>query len=192
MKSFIQMLTFFPLVFCAMPATAVDLPDTSLYQLPVSLAGPGHEAGADFAVFRGQPVIVSMFYGSCPHVCPMLISTIQMLEKQLPAEQRANLRVLMLSLDPERDSIAKLAELAAQHNVDSERWLLARASASDVRKLAAILDVKYKQLPDGNFNHTTVIKLLDRQGVPLAATSRLGVVDAEFLKILQQQTAERP
>lgn len=189
MKKIISLLMFVPLFFCAMPAVAADDPDASLYQLQVVLRGPGHEAGTDFAVFRGQPVLVSMFYGSCPHVCPMLISTIQMLERQLPAEQRANLRVLMLSLDPARDSIEKLAELAAQHNVDSDHWLLARASKHDVRKLAAVLDIKYKQLPDGNFNHTTVIKLLDPRGVPLAQTSRLGVVDQEFLQALQTATA---
>lgn len=195
MKKLLQRLVIIPLVFYLPPALAADMevPEDSLYQLHVSLAGPGYESGTNFAVFRGQLVLVSMFYGSCPHVCPMLISTIKMMENQLSADQRANVRVLLLSLDPARDSIKKLVELAARHGVNSERWLLARASKKDVRKLAAVLGIKYKQLPNGDFNHTTVIKLLGPQGVPLAHTSQLGVLDKQFLQILRKKTAvERP
>ncbi len=66
-------------------AAAEDaLPSDSIYQLDVKLQDEdGNAIGLD--EFRGHPVIVTMFYASCPHVCPMLISTIKVTEARLDA-----------------------------------------------------------------------------------------------------------
>ena len=46
--------------------------EDSVYQLPVQLTDQANRvSGLD--VFRGQPVLVSMFYASCPNACPTLI-----------------------------------------------------------------------------------------------------------------------
>lgn len=166
------------------PAT---VPDDSLYQLAMPLTDQaGKPAALDLA--RGSPVLVTMFYGSCPHVCPMLISTMQRLERELPEASRGRLRVLMVSLDPERDTPAKLAEVAARHGVDLRRWTLARAGPKDVRRLAAALNIQYRQLPDGEFNHSTVITLLDAQGRIQKQTSSLLRLDPEFAAVLKAAT----
>ncbi|HEX7046784.1 MAG TPA: SCO family protein [Gammaproteobacteria bacterium] len=162
-------------------AVADELPADSVYQLNVPLETQ-HGDVVPFASLQGGPVIVSMFYGSCPHVCPMLISTIQQVEKQLPPEARADLRVVMVSVDPERDTPAHLREIAGRHAIDSERWTLARTSPEMTRPLAAVLDIKYKALPDGNFNHTSVLVLLDATGREVARSSKLGAPDAAFVQ----------
>ena len=169
------------------PAAAPVIPEDSLYQLAMPLADQaGRPATLDLA--RGHPVMVTMFYGSCPHVCPMLISTLQRLERELPDASRARLRVLMVSLDPQRDTPAKLSEVAARHGVDLARWTLARAEPQDVRRLAAALNIQYRQLPDGEFNHSTVITLLDAQGRIQKQTSSLLRLDPEFTAALHAAT----
>lgn len=169
------------LALLVMTPAFAGLPPDSYYQLDAPLETHSGEQ-TSFAALAGEPVIVSMFYGSCPHVCPMLISTIKEIEKQLSPEARAELRVVLLSVDPQRDTPAALAELAAQRNVNSDRWLLARTTLSDTRALAAVLGIKYKQLPDGEFNHTTAIILLDANGREIARSGKLGAPDPAFVR----------
>lgn len=172
------------IVFLALLANApfaADLPGDSVYRLDVSLETHRGDV-TPLASLQGAPVIVSMFYGSCPHVCPMLISTIQQVEGQLPEDLRDGLRVAMVSIDPERDTPEHLREVAAERNVSSERWILARTSAEGTRPLAAVLGIKYKALPDGEFNHTSVLVLLDASGRELARSSKLGAPDPEFVR----------
>ena len=157
----------------------------SLYQLKLDLTDQtGEHAGLD--VFRGQPVLISMIYASCPHVCPLTISTLQLAESELTQDQRSRLRVLLVSFDPENDTVEKLAELARRHKVDGLRWKLARADAGDVRKLAAVLGVRFRKLPDGSFNHSTVITLLNAGGVPVLNSNMLARADPALLSAIRE------
>ena len=161
-----------------------DYPDTSIYQLTSRITDQdGREHGLD--AYRGHPVVITMFYGTCPHVCPLLISTIQKTELALAPEDRAKLRVLMVSIDPDNDTPQLLREVADRHHVDDTRWKLTRASPADVRKIAAVLGIKYRKLPDGEFNHSTVLTLLDREGVIRARTSRIPGIDEAFLDAIR-------
>jgi len=159
-------------------------PPNSVYNLQVSVEDQfGETKGLD--QHRGKPVLVTMFYASCPHVCPMLISTIKLTESKLSAEERAGLRVLTFSIDPERDTPEKLRETMELHNVDSSRWSLVRSRPADLRTIAGVFGVRYKQLADGEFNHTTRIILLDRDGLQVASTEQLGRLDAAFLEAIK-------
>ncbi len=160
------------------------LPSDSVYHLQVAVEDQsGNIAGLDR--YKGQPVLVTMFYATCPHVCPMLISTIQLTESKLSAEERANLRVLTISIDPERDTPEKLLETLERHSVDRDRWSMVRSDPNDLRAIAGVFGVRYKQLPDGEFNHTTRIVLLDRNGVQVGSTEQLGRHDAAFLEAIK-------
>jgi protein SCO1/2 len=156
----------------------------SLYQLDVKLTDQASRA-QKFDLYRGQVTLVTMFYGSCPMACPLLIDSLRAIENALTPRERARLRVLMVSVDPERDTPEALAALAKQRRIDTQRWSLARAEAKDVRMLAAALNVQYRQLPNGEYNHTSVITLLSRDGDVLRQTSVLGRADAEFVKTIQ-------
>ena len=135
----------------------------SIYQLAGSLRDQtGARVGLD--IFRGHPVLVSMFYASCPDACPLLIEEIRQLESTLPAPARADLRVLLVSLDPVRDTPEALGHLARVRGIGSEGWRLLNAEDDVIREVAAVLGVKFRRLLDGTINHSTVITLLDRTG----------------------------
>jgi len=162
----------------------ITLPSNSVYNLQVSIEVQfGEITGLDR--YRGKPVLITMFYASCPHVCPMLISTIKLTESKLSAEERADLRVLTISIDPERDTPEKLHETQDRHSVDTSRWAMVRSQPGDLRSIAGVFGVRYKQLPDGEFNHTTRIILLDRDGIQVASTEQLGRHDAVFLEAIK-------
>ena len=163
---------------------ASPLPSGSVYQLEVALTNQdGRAHGLD--VYRGHPVLITMFYGSCPAACPLIIDTLRATEKALPAAQRAGLRVLMISIDPERDSVAALRDLATQRRIDTGRWTLARASAEEVRTIAALFNIQYRALPDGQFNHSSIITLLSPQGEIEASSARLGTADPVLVSQLR-------
>ena len=169
------------------PAQSSDgnsLPPNSAYHLQVSVEDQfGEITGLDR--YRGKPVLITMFYASCPHVCPMLISTIKLTESKLSAEERADLRVLTISIDPARDTPEKLRETLERHSVDASRWSMVRPQPGDLRTIAGVFGVRYKQLPDGEFNHSTRIILLDRQGTQVASTEQLGRHDPVFLEAIK-------
>ncbi len=157
------------------------LPPDSIYNLQVPVEDQsGEVSGLDR--YKGQPVLVTMFYASCPHVCPMLISTIRQLESKLSPEELSELRVMTISIDPERDAPALLLETMQRHSVDASRWSMLRPQPGDLRAIAGVFGVKYKQLPDGEFSHSTKIILLDRDGVTVASTDQIGRQDVVFLE----------
>jgi protein SCO1 len=159
-------------------------PPGSIYQLEAALTNQdGRAHGLD--VYRDHPVLVTMFYGSCPASCPLIIDTLRATEKDLTPATRANLRVLMISIDPARDTPEALKALASQRRIDTSRWTLARVDAAMVRTVAALLSVQYRQLPNGEFNHSTAIALLSPQGEIEAVSSKLGTPDEALLAQLR-------
>ena len=76
-------------------AASAAEPSDSLYQLKAPLvAQDGREIGLD--VYRGKPVLVTMFYASCQATCPLIIDTLRAVEKKLPPEKMRDLRVLLV------------------------------------------------------------------------------------------------
>jgi protein SCO1/2 len=160
------------------------LPPDSVYNLQVPLEDQsGEMTGLDR--YRGSPVLITMFYASCPHVCPMLISTIKLTESKLSEDERADLRVLTISIDPQRDTPEKLRETMDRYSVNRDRWSMVRPKPADLRAIAGVFGIRYRQLPDGEFNHTTRIILLDRDGTQVATTEKLGRHDEAFVQALR-------
>ena len=171
----------------ALPALAREGdPPESIYHLEASLTNQAGQT-QHLDVHRGHPVLITMFYASCPAVCPMIVDTLRATERELTPAERANLRVLLVSIDPERDTAQALAELANSRRIDTSRWTLARADEATVRNIAALLNIQYRKLPSGEFNHSTVITLLSASGEIVASTSKLGSADPALREKLQQQ-----
>lgn len=165
----------------------------SLYQLKLDLTDQTNtHIGLD--TFHGRPVLITMFYGSCPYVCPLTISTLQSTEAALEPGVREQLRVLLVSLDSDNDTPEILADVALKHNVDTSRWKLVRADARDVRQLAAVLGVRFRKLPEGGFNHSTVIALLDADGVRITQSNQLQTDPRliESIRSLVRSSSQQP
>lgn len=189
MKPFALLLSL--LSFAASTLAESSDPPQSIYHLAAALTDQaGRPIGLD--VYRGQPVLITMFYGSCPMTCPLLIDTLHAIEHALPAPQKAQVRVLMISIDPVRDTPERLSALARARRIDLSRWTLARADADDVRKIAALLRIQYRQLPDGNYNHANVISLLSPEGEILLQSSALGKADQALIEQLRTIHAHAP
>lgn len=170
-------------------ATNASIPKNSIYQLSDSFTD---QNGKHFklAARKGQVQVVAMFYRSCKYACPLIIDSAKAVEHALSPKLRGKLAVLLISFDPARDTPSVLAALALERKLDLSRWTLARTEASGVRKLAALLGVRYRELANGEFNHSSQLILLDAQGRFLARTEKMGgVPEPEFLQVLEQALA---
>ena len=162
-------------------AAGSELPADSVYQLQAELSDQDGHA-FQWADKRGRVQLVAMFYTSCAYVCPLIIDSVKGIEHALSEDERARLGLLLVSLDPARDDTGALKSVANKRRLDPERWTLARTEDASVRKIAALLGVRYRALVDGEFNHTSAIVLLDADGRKLASSGRLGPEpDPEFL-----------
>jgi protein SCO1 len=181
------------LLLCLLLTICVAHADSpgSIYNLNVTLTDAnGARHGLD--VHRGHPVLVTMFYGSCPMACPLLIDTMRSIERAASPADREQLRMLLISIDPERDTVTNLSALGTSRKLDPSRWTLARTDAHDVRKIAAVLGIQYRKLPDGSFNHSSIVTLLTPEGEIAAQSTELGKADPELLAALAKITRPVP
>ncbi len=161
----------------AAPAIAVEpvapaLDEPSLYDLDIRLrTSDDVEIGLD--VQRGHPVLVTMFYASCPVACPVLIEDLGRVAADLPAEIQRDLRFVIVSFDAARDTPQVLRELIAKRHLD-ERWTVASANDADARTLAATLGFKFRALANGEYVHGATAVALDREGRPIARSEQIG------------------
>lgn len=103
-------------------------------------------------------------------------------EHALDPAQRDRVAFLIVSMDPARDDPAVRRGIVDKRGLDTKRWTLARTDKGAVRLHASLLDVRFRELADGEFNHTSALVLLDAQGRRIARTERLGgAADTEFV-----------
>jgi protein SCO1/2 len=170
----------------AWAAAPAPLPRDSVYQADIVMQD---DRATRFAwrEQRGQPQVVSMFYTSCTFTCPMLIEGAKAVQAALAPDERARLHVTFITLDPARDGTRALARLRTDRALDRAQWTLARTEARDVRTVAELLGVRYRALAGGDFNHTSVLVLLDGDGRIAARTERIGgVPDPAFLAAVRE------
>jgi protein SCO1/2 len=175
-----------PVATAIAPTTAKPLPSDSILQLGDTFTA---QDGRTFTLAerRGKPQLVAMFYSSCKFMCPLLVDSARGVDHALSPSERARMNVLFVSIDPARDTPPVLAALAAKRKLDLSRWTLARTDDASVRKLAALLGVRYRKLADGDFNHTSALILLDADGRIIARTEKMGAVpDPEFMKVVKK------
>lgn len=180
------------LVFAAGQAgAAMPLPADSIYQLDVRLTSQDGVA-APLAAHRGRPLLVSMFYTSCTMVCPMIVDSLHATRQAVDEPARGRLDVLVVSFDPARDDAAALKRFAQARKLDAKHWTLAYAAPADTRRIAAVLGLQYRQLPDGDFNHSSELVLLDGEGRVAARTDVIGKLDPVFVGAVRKAVSETP
>lgn len=136
----------------------------SLYQLTSQWQDQnGHQR--QLKSFSGKPVILTMGYTGCAHACPLIISKIKSIEKEIAGEKKSAYQVVFVSFDTIKDRPADLKKYLAKKDLDSQVWTMMSSTQEDsVRELANVLGVNYKDVGDGDFVHSNVITVLDSHG----------------------------
>lgn len=70
---------------------------------------------------RGQPFVAAFFFTSCPYSCPKLTARMASLQSEIRT-RHLPVRLVSISVDPENDTPARLAEYAARFSADETMW----------------------------------------------------------------------
>ena len=115
------------------------------------------------AAQRGHWLVVTFLYTHCPDVCPIIAGN---LNKAIatPAGQKAGLRVLAVSVDPKRDTLAAVrAYVKARQLVPSFHFLI--GTEAELSKVWHAYHVASQPGPKGTVTHSTFEILIDPTGV---------------------------
>lgn len=189
MKTFLLSMALLLSSISAAIAREAPLPPDSVYQLQARMVDQSGRAQA-WREQRGKPRLVSMFYTSCPFMCPLIVDSGKAVERQLTPAERDRIGITLVSLDPARDTPKALQALAGKRQLDANRWSLLAPREDDVRAIAGVLGVRYRKLDNGEFNHSSELILLDADGRILARSDKVGTVpDPEFVAQVRRALA---
>jgi protein SCO1 len=123
------------------------------------------QRGASLALgdLGGRPRIIALVYTSCAYACPAILKDMKRIEGELRATG-TDAGFVMVSIDPERDTPARLGEYAAATLLDPSDWVLLTGTDDGVLELAALLGVRYRRVSATDFEHSNVITLVDGTG----------------------------
>ncbi|GLK76246.1 photosynthetic protein synthase I [Methylopila jiangsuensis] len=116
------------------------------------------------ADYRGKHLLVYFGFTSCPDICPTDLHEITQ-ALILLGDDADKVQPLFITLDPERDGPARMAEYVAAFH---PRLVGLRGDADAVRKAADAYKVFYEkvELPGGGYtvDHSAFIYLMDPEG----------------------------
>ena len=114
------------------------------------------------ASFEGKPTVVGMIFTHCDYACPRLTADIKSIQEKLKKDD-GKINFLLVSFDTERDNPEQLKKFADTYNLD-KNWTLLHGSEDAVRMLSVLLNVQFVKDAEGNFSHSNIISVLDKQG----------------------------
>jgi protein SCO1 len=160
-------LTF--LLSCSDPAS--KLPDYGVVPQFEMTDSTGHAFRG--SQLQGKVWIVDFIYTNCPAECPMMSARMHSIEKQVSGMN--DVRLISISVDPERDTPPVLAKFANRYGGANEQWSFLTGTPETVHTLAYttfhVGDVISK------INHSTKFMLVDKRGHLRGYYSTLGGQD---------------
>ena len=160
-------------------------PDESIYQMDAAWTDH-HGDALQLADLRGGPVLMSLVFTNCASACPLTVEDMKALARALPEPD--DVRFVLVSLDPARDTLAAMRHFADAHHLTGD-WTLLRGTPDDVQMLAALLNVRYRPTPDGQVAHSNLIHVLDSDGRLITQQEGLGTDPAATVAAVAQALA---
>lgn len=112
--------------------------------------------------FAGKPLVISMIFTSCHHVCPM---TTKHLDQTTRAAREVlgedSFEIVTIGFDTTHDSPNAMAAFAREQGVKADGWRFLSGSQETIDALSADLGFIYFPTPRG-FDHINQVTIIDR------------------------------
>lgn len=120
---------------------------------------------ASIDAWKGQVVLINFGFTSCPDVCPMVLSKLALVQKELDNKGEA-LQVVFVTVDPERDSIDKMKSYL--HHFHNDFVGMRAQSEAEVakilRKYGGVVASSQTEQGGKELSHTDYVYVIDKQG----------------------------
>jgi len=117
------------------------------------------------ADYGGKPLLVSLIFTSCHHVCPALT---RHLKTAVDAAREAlgndSFRVVTIGFDTVNDTPERMKDFALKQGINDPDWAFLSSSAETMAKLVENVGFIYFSTPRG-FDHITQVTIVDQHGV---------------------------
>jgi protein SCO1 len=113
--------------------------------------------------FRGKAVVLFFGFTRCPDICPTTLADIAQAVKSLGADAE-RVQVLMVSVDPERDTPEALAKYVTAFD---PRFVALRGDLEATKKVAGEFKIFFEKAKSGDsytVNHSAQSYVIDPQG----------------------------
>lgn len=114
--------------------------------------------------YRGRPLVISMMYTSCHHICPTTTQNLhEVVAKARQALDTDSFQVISVGFDTVNDNPARMARFGEDAGVSDPLWDFLSVDAANRDKLVEQLGFIYTPSPKG-FNHLIQASVVDAQG----------------------------
>jgi protein SCO1/2 len=113
---------------------------------------------------RGRPLVVSLIYTSCSHICPMITQRVRAAvdeARRVIGGERFN--VITVGFDTRNDTPMRMAAFARAQGADAPNWLFLSGEDKTVAALAADLGFTYAASA-GGYQHVSQTTIVDSNG----------------------------
>ncbi len=119
-----------------------------------------HGQAVSLGRFKGRPVVVSFVFAHCQTMCPAIVETIK---RATPGAGRSE--VLLVTLDPWRDTVSTLPSIARQWDMPDNFHVLSAKRVDDVLKVVRAYEVPFERdEKTGDVTHAGLVFVVDPDG----------------------------
>jgi len=114
---------------------------------------------------KGQWSMIFFGFTNCPDVCPTTLATLNETYSKLKDSEKEDLQIIMVSLDPERDTVDKLGQYMPYFNTD---FVGVTGNKHFIKRFTTEINIAYNQVPldgdDYTVDHSSQIVLVNPNG----------------------------
>ena len=142
--------------------------------------------------YRGTPLLISMIFTSCHHICP---TTTKHIKEAAEAAQEAlgedSFEIVSIGFDTDNDTPDTMRSFAAQQNVHASNWEFLSTSPETIEKLSQDLGFQFFVSPRG-FDHLIQLSMIDRNGKVYSQVYGMKFELPALVEPLKQLVLNRP
>jgi len=143
----------------AAPPLPLDYPRLTA-AAPAFVLVDQHGGRVSLAPLQGRPVVLTFVFAHCRAMCPLIVASLKRAALDITPG-----RVLMITLDPWRDTPSVLPALARQWELPANVHVLSSRSTAEVLSVVRAYGVPFERSEtSGDIVHPGLVYLIDAQG----------------------------
>lgn len=160
--------------------------DMSIYNLPSQWTNQDGET-IQMEDLKGKVLVMVMIYTSCKSACPRLVADMRNIESRLPDNNKDNVQLVLVSIDPEVDTPERLKSFSIENKMEGDQWIFLRSTEENTREFSAVLAVNYKKISPMDFSHSNIISVFNSEGELAYQQEGLGVSSDEIVQKITEE-----
>jgi protein SCO1/2 len=113
---------------------------------------------------RGKVVVVTFIFVTCTDACPLLTAKMADMQKRLGPDFGPRVRFVSITVDPERDTPAILAQYARNHGANRAGWAFLTGTPMEIGDVARRYGIFARKTDRGDVDHTFLTSVIDQGG----------------------------